>query len=103
MAGAGSGDEAGGDMPADGVAAPHEDMPDEKPKEGATTFIPKTALGGKAYKEGDKITLTVEAVDPDTGEVEACLYDGADEGEGGQAEPDAEAAFDDKMPEEPMN
>lgn len=43
--------------------------------EKTSVFIPKDAVGGGSYKAGDRITLTVKDVDPDTGEIEAEVGD----------------------------
>ncbi len=51
------------------------DNPQEESDEKPSVFLPKDCLPeGKKYQPGDKIELTVEDVDPETGEVQACLY-----------------------------
>ena len=35
-----------------------------------TAFLPKEIAGGKDFKSGEEIVLTVKSVDPDTGELE---------------------------------
>lgn len=73
---------AGGGMPADAPPSPMAedgeagDGNGQGEKEMSSVFIPKDALGEKNVKPGDTITLTVKAVDPETGEVEAeCNYE----------------------------
>lgn len=52
-----------------------QDNPQEESDETTSVFLPKSALPeGKKYKKGDKVELTVEDVDPETGEVQACIY-----------------------------
>lgn len=51
------------------------DNPQEESDETTSVFLPKSALPeGKKFNKGDKLELTVESVDPETGEVEACYY-----------------------------
>lgn len=45
----------------------------DESSETTSVFIPKDALGGRKCKPGEKLTLTVNDVDPDTGEVEATV------------------------------
>ncbi len=76
-----------------------EDNPDATPdtqtaEEGATAFLPKSVLGGKQWKAGDEIVLTIKAIDPDTGEAEVSY---APE-KGGEEPPDTMAAMDQAMP-----
>lgn len=56
------------------VMAEDGDMPMEKPEtkdEGyASGFVPKEFFGGRNVKPGDSETVTIKAVDPDSGEVE---------------------------------
>lgn len=61
----------------------------------ASVFIPKEALGEREVKTGDTITLTVRDVDPDSGEVEACLHSGYE----GSDEPEDYRTAIDNMPE----
>ncbi len=73
----------GGDsMESDAVAT---DTPTENTDEHVSVFLPKAALMGEKCKPGDKLTLTVKDVDPETGDVEAvCDYGPEEEkGEGG--------------------
>jgi len=60
-------------------------------EESDSVLIPKSALGGKEWKEGDTITLTVKNVFED--EVEAEASNGA-ETETESAEPDYNAELD---------
>ena len=46
------------------------DSPAEESSEGPTAFLPKEMGGGKQWKPGDEIMLTVKAVDPETGELQ---------------------------------
>lgn len=90
-----------GDSMAAGAAAPAA-TPPAAPTEGqdegaASIFLSKENLGGKAVKEGDRITLTVKSVDPETGDVEAAVDAGAEEA----GESDINKAFDKAMPPEP--
>ena len=66
-------------------------------KEPVSIFIPKSALGGKEIKAGDKIPMIVKDLDPETGDVEAvCDHESYDSSQkGGMSE-----AFDKAMPEE---
>lgn len=50
-------------------------------QEKTSVFIPKDALGDRQCKPGEKLTLTVNDVDQDTGEVEATV-DGYEGGSG---------------------
>lgn len=65
--------------------------------EPVSVFLSKESLGGKTFKAGDSISLTVKSVDPDTGEVEAEVGENA---MGGETKPGYEEAFDKAMPEE---
>lgn len=62
-----------------------------------SVFLPKAALMGKNVKKGDTITMTVQDVDPETGDVEAVCNYGGSEGGGDEG---YEAAFDKAMPED---
>ena len=67
------------------------------PEEKSSVFLSRESLGGKQCKPGDTLTLKVQDVDPETGEVEAVLEGYAHEaGE----KPGYEADFDRAMPEE---
>ena len=46
-------------------------MPQEQSNEGSF-FIPKDVLGGKSFKKGESVTLTVMGEDED-GDLEVCL------------------------------
>lgn len=60
-----------------GMGPPETAEPKPKPNsEYASVFIPKESLGDRTVKAGDTITLTVRDVDPDSGEVEACVEGG---------------------------
>ena len=63
--------------------------------EPVSVFLPKAALMGEKCEVGDKITLTVKDIDPETGDVEAvCDYGPEEEkGEGGMMDD-----FDKAMP-----
>lgn len=62
-----------------------------------TAFLPKELGGGKQWKAGDEIVLRIDAVDPETGEMQVSY---ASE-EGGDAEPaDSMEAMDSAIPEE---
>ncbi len=68
--------------------------------EPVSVFLPKAALMGEKCAPGDKITLTVKDVDPETGDVEAvCDYGPEEEkGEGGMMDD-----FDNAMPADNQN
>lgn len=73
-----------------------DNEPQGEQEEQSSVFLPKSALMGKQVKAGDKITMTVKDVDPETGDVEAvCDYGG-----GGSKSEGYEEAFDRAMPEE---
>lgn len=76
-------------------------MDDQQESDESTSiFIPKSALPeGKKYQKGDKIELTVEDVDPESGEVEACIY-GQEANKTDRGSMGYEQAFDQAMPEE---
>ncbi len=74
-------------------AAPAQEQGD---KEYASVFLTKEQLGDTTYKKGDVIELTVQDVDPETGDVEAkCEHE-----EQSETRPGYEEAFDKAMPEE---
>jgi len=50
---------------------PPEPEEEAESSQGTSVFIPADVLGGKTYREGDTITLTVKTVDGDSGEIEA--------------------------------
>jgi len=59
--------------PETGDAMPAETAGEQ---EEVSIFIPKAALGGKAVKAGESLSMTVKDVDPETGDVEAvCGYE----------------------------
>lgn len=69
------GSEGGADAP-ESPESGTEGSGNQPEAEGATEFLPKEFLMGKTYKPGDTISLTVKAVDPQTGEVEvSCAPD----------------------------
>jgi len=78
---------------AEDSSAPPSDMENERP----SVFLGRDVLGGKTFKEGDTITLTVRDVDPETGDVQADFIGGGETKNetGGYAED-----FDNAMPEE---
>lgn len=61
--------------------------------EPTSIFLTKEQLGGCSCKEGDTLTLKVDSIDPETGEVEAELVSG------GEKESDMNQAIDQYMPE----
>lgn len=68
-----------------------------------TIFLSQEALGGKHVKKGDTLTLTIQSVDPETGDAEAAIGaspEGGDMGEGNMPGEGYEAAFDKAMPPE---
>lgn len=80
---------------------PPSPAPKEKSAEATSVFLSKEALGGRSVKEGDTITLRVESVDSETGDVEACLDEGQyDRSKGGGSDEGYESAFDRAMPAE---
>jgi hypothetical protein len=78
------------------------DSPTEENDEGGsdskpTAFLPKELAGDKQYKPGDEIVLTVDAVDPESGEMQvSCSPD--------EGDPDGNSSpmenFDKSMPED---
>jgi len=68
-----------------GAADDSESTDNSTQDEPVSVFLPKAALMGEKCEVGDKITLTVKDVDPETGDVEAVCDYGPDEekGEGG--------------------
>lgn len=68
------------------------------PSEGSkpTAFLPKEMGGGKMWKPGDEIVLRIDAVDPETGEMQVSY---APEKPGDADEPsDSMEAMDKQMP-----
>lgn len=82
--------------PMDAGAEPAPEAPESEMEE-ASVFLSKESLGGKTYKAGDTITLTVTDVDPETGDVQADLSEGGEtsESSGGYSED-----FDNAMPDQ---
>lgn len=70
--------------------------PQEKDGGPVSVFLSKEALGGMTPKEGDRITLSVKSVDPETGDVEAVIEPTTETGE----QSPSESAFDEAVPEE---
>lgn len=84
----------GGKMPAE---APEENGGDAKP----TAFLPKEIGGGKQWKPGDEIVLKVDAVDPESGELQVSY---APESPDDTKEPtDTMSAMDKTMPDDSGN
>jgi len=69
-------------------------MPMEE-EEKSSIFLPKSSLGGKECKPGDTLTLKVQDVDPETGDVEAVM-----EGYEHKSNSGYQEDFDRAMPEE---
>ncbi len=89
-------------MPMDMMESDAEDQtdtaPDDSSDEMPSVFLTKDQLGGKTVKKGDKVTMTVQDVDPESGDVEA-MCDSAGSGSGSG---DYSSDFDKAMPEEEM-
>lgn len=74
--------------------APAEESNDSKP----TAFLSKEMGGGKQWKQGDEIVLKVDAVDPETGEIQVSYApEKADEPAGDSSPMET---FDKTMPED---
>jgi hypothetical protein len=72
----------------------------EESKEGSqpTAFLPKEMGGGKQWKPGDEIVLKIDAVDPETGELQVSYApEKADEPAGDSSPMET---FDKTMPED---
>jgi hypothetical protein len=68
-----------------------DDMMGADSDEGADSItIPRSVLGDRKCKPGEKLTFTVTDVDPDSGEVEATLGGYADKGGNGGPSMDEE-------------
>lgn len=78
-----------------------EDSPAEESNEGAkpTAFLSKEMGGGKQWKAGEEIVLKIDAVDPETGELQVSY---APEKSGDQPEEptDTMSAMDKAMPDD---
>jgi hypothetical protein len=77
-----------GDSPAE------ESTEDSKP----TAFLSKEMGGGKQWKPGDEIVLKIDAVDPETGELQVSYAPEAPES--GDSSPGPMESFDQSMPAE---
>ncbi len=74
--------------------------PQQDSDEPVSIFLSKASLpADKKYKEGDKITLTVESIDPETGDLEACIYSDGEDNHEQYGESPSLANFDAAMPE----
>jgi hypothetical protein len=84
----------GGDMGGEQAAEEPAAGGDSKP----TAFLPKELGGGKQWKPGDEIVLKIDAVDPETGEMQVSY---APESPDESAEPtDTMSAMDEKLPDD---
>lgn len=79
-------------------ATPAESGDMEEAGEPTSVFLSKEALGGRTVKEGETLSMTVKSVDPETGEVEACVSDGGDKQT--DERPAYEKRMDEMMPED---
>lgn len=79
---------------------PAQDKPQQDDDDTVSVFLPKAALPqGRKYAKGDTIELTVEDVDAETGDIQACVYgEEANKTSGGSM--GYQQAFDKAMPEE---
>lgn len=86
----------GGEMGGNGgePAAAPDPGDDNKP----TAFLPKEMGGGKVWKPGDEIVLRVDAVDPETGELQVS-YATENPGESEEEPTDSMSAMDQKLPD----
>lgn len=76
--------------------SPMEESNESKP----TAFLPKEMGGGKQWKPGDEIVLKIDAVDPETGEMQVS-YAPEKSGDSASEEPaDTMSAMDKAMPED---
>ena len=62
-----------------------------------TAFLPKELGGGKTWKAGDEIVLRIDAVDPETGEMQVSYANDPESGESNES-PGAMDSFDKEMP-----
>jgi hypothetical protein len=74
--------------------APAEESNDSKP----TAFLSKEMGGGKQWKPGDEIVLKVDAVDPETGELQVSYA--SDPESSSDESPGPMESFDQSMPAE---
>lgn len=83
--------------------SPMDESPNETMDEGGhsdskpTAFLPKELGGGKVWKPGDEIVLTIDAVDPETGEMQVSYA--PSKGEPTEEPTDSMSAMDKAMPE----
>jgi len=76
---------------------------DEPSNESApTAFLPKEMGGGKQWKPGDEIVLKVDAVDPETGEMQVS-YASEEPGKDDAEPADTMSAMDKAMPPDDGN
>jgi hypothetical protein len=89
------------DAPTDETEGGAGDNPEEESSEGEkpTAFLSKEMGGGKQYKEGDEIVLTVDAVDPETGELQVSCAPGESD-EPSDEPTDTMSAMDKAMPDD---
>ena len=76
-------------------------QPQQEGDEPISVFLSKASLpAGKKYQEGDTITLKVESIDPENGDIEACI---SEDGQGNNHEQYGEGpsmkGFDAAIPE----
>lgn len=85
-----------GDMGGEG--APGDASPENNDSK-TTAFLPKELGGGKQWKPGDEIVLKIDAVDPETGEMQVSYApETGDESEMDDS-PGPMEAFDKSMPD----
>lgn len=78
--------------------APQPSQQDDN--EPVSVFLPKASLpAGKKFQKGDKITLTVEDIDSETGDVEACIYEDGEQSNNYGEEGPSMKGFDAAIPE----
>lgn len=96
-----------GDMPSAPAASPMDeteggmgDAPAEESSEDSkpTAFLSKEMGGGKQWKPGDEIVLKIDAVDPETGEMQVSYA--SDSGASGDEPTDTMSAMDKAMPDD---
>ena len=86
------GGDMGGEMPTDSPA------PDPGSDSQPTAFLPKELGGGKVWKAGEEIVLKINAVDPQTGELQVSYA--SDGGEESDEQSPAMSAMDKAMPDD---